>query len=95
MGVEVMQLLALIEGIIELRLPWLPISLHHDGFALIAVEETLEDGKRKLEEYVSRRMTPVGFKNIELEFSLYKESMVNLDELENMPGASLPDGRVI
>lgn len=94
-GVEVMQLLALIEGIIELRLPWLPISLHHDGFALIAMEATLEEGKKSLEEYISKRMTPVGFKNIELEFTPYNESMINLDELSEIAGASLPDGRFI
>ena len=52
-GVETLEILILLEGMRKLQLPWVPLSLHHDGFAILAREDGLETSKQRLELYAT------------------------------------------
>jgi hypothetical protein len=68
----------LLEGRKRLKLPWLPISLHHDGFAILAREKDLEEWKKQLKNYARERIKPVGSKILELEFTPLQEADLHI-----------------
>ena len=80
-GVEVLEILILLEGIRKLQLPWVPLSLHHDGFAILARKKDLEPAKELLQSYANNRVTPVGIQSMELEFTPYDKPILTLSEI--------------
>lgn len=80
-GVEVFELMLLLEGMVVLGYPWIPISLHHDGFAILAPEDDLESKRQQLERYVTERLAPVGMLSMELEFTPYSKAVLSSDEI--------------
>lgn len=80
-GVEVFELILLLEGMAVLKYPWIPISFHHDGFAILAPSEDLEKKRQRLEEYVTERLKPVGILDMELEITPYNKSLLSAKEI--------------
>lgn len=93
-GVEMLQLVTIIEGIRKLALNWIPISLDHDGCALLVHEEGLDSSQKLLEEYVKERLQPAGVIPAGLEFSEY-ESPSSLEGAVEPPFYSIKDNRLI
>jgi hypothetical protein len=75
-----LELLILLEGIIRLKLPWLPVSLHHDGFAVLADSKSLKEDQSRLQLFASSRMESLGFAGIELEFTPYDSPSGDWDD---------------
>nr|YP_636465.1 hypothetical protein StpuCp102 [Staurastrum punctulatum]AAX45778.1 hypothetical protein [Staurastrum punctulatum] len=59
-GVEMMQTIFMVEQMQQLQLKWLPVSLHHDGCALLVEESSFEEGRQKLREALKQRLEPSG-----------------------------------
>lgn len=70
-GVEMMQIILLLEGMKKLHLNWLPVSLHHDGCALLIEDTSFDQGKLELEKYLRQRLESSGMQIKGLEFSPY------------------------
>lgn len=82
-GVEMFEILALLETMIRLRLPWIPLSLHHDGCALLVKTESFEADKAALEQTLRSRLRPTGICPVGLEYDLYKTDPEFGDELSD------------
>lgn len=80
-GVEVLEILSLLEGIRVLKLPWIPISLHHDGFTVLARVDGLETAKEILSVYGDQRIKPLGVQSLELEFTPYDKPVLSEEEI--------------
>jgi hypothetical protein len=80
-GVKVLEIFILLEGIRALRLPWLPLSLHHDGFTVLAKTEDLKESKEWLEDCTERRDNRVGIRSLELEFTPYDKPIFTAKEI--------------
>jgi hypothetical protein len=68
-GAKMLEILALLEGRRRLRLPWLPVSMHQEGEAILAKEASLAEGAKRtqLTEYVIQRLKPTGMQPIVIE----------------------------
>lgn len=71
----------LLEGMVVLKYPWIPISFHHDGFAILAPSEDLGKKRQRLEEYVNDKLKPAGILDMELEFTPYSKSILTAKEI--------------
>lgn len=60
----------------ELRLQWIPVSLHHDGCTVLVEKKNLEEAKSKLVEAVKARLASSGMQIKGLEFNPYNEEML-------------------
>jgi hypothetical protein len=44
-GIESLKLMVLVEAIVARKVNWIPLSLHHDGFAFLWEKQTVEQAK--------------------------------------------------
>ena len=86
------QILTMLDQIRELRLPWIPFSLHHDGCALLVELSTFEESKNKLVESLKEKLAPSGMQIKGLEFTRYKSDIVFAP---SGPEALQKEGRII
>jgi hypothetical protein len=56
-GIEVLELMLIYEAIAEKRIPWLPFSIHHDGFAFLGERKDLDQYMEMIEAYTGRIRT--------------------------------------
>lgn len=70
-GVEMLQILTLLESMRLEGLPWIALSLHHDGFTFLGRLEDLEECRSKLE--AAARSKLAGFSTLGLEVKQYTE----------------------
>ncbi len=75
-GAEMLQLLALLETMRDLRVSWLPISLHHDGAALLVREATFTEDKVRVEERLLSKLKLTGIAPLGLEFTEYNQTPI-------------------
>lgn len=92
-GVEVFQMLTLLEQIRKLTTPWIPLSLHHDGCALLVSTKTFESDQEKINKYLRDRLEPTGVCPLGLEFTDYNKVMFDSDEILELE--NLNDNRII
>lgn len=92
-GVEMMQIILMLEQMQKLRLPWLPVSLHHDGCALLVEECTFEENREKLILALKERLAPSYMQIKGLEFTPYDPVLVNPEQVECT--LRIPDNRII
>jgi hypothetical protein len=69
--------MCIFEACREGAFPWLPVSLHHDGFAFIASTKDFDEDLRQVEESVNRRLSSTGLRPITLEVSPYNKLEVS------------------
>lgn len=69
----------------DLRLNMIPISLHHDGFAILARPETVRSDLELLAETTSENLSRLGLRPVQLEISNYRK-----DEPEGMAPVDRP-----
>jgi len=82
-GLEVLELISIVEGIVAKQVPWIPFSYHHDGFAFIAKPDSIDPCKKILEDYLANRLKGIGLRPIKLEISNYQKiNDHNFDLLE-------------
>ena len=81
-GSEMLQLIIVLEQMQKLRLNWLPVSLHHDGSALLVQEENLEEDTRRLIAAVKERLSPSRLQIKSLEFTDYPETRFSSETYE-------------
>jgi len=74
-GAEIFQILVVLEGMKRLQLPWLPVSLHYDGFTFLGKEGEVEENRKCLEAYVDSRLETSGCKPLGLEIRQYKKEL--------------------
>jgi len=67
----------------ELKLEMLPISLHHDGFSVIAKEGLIESDLNLLAQVASDLLKRLGLRPVVLELSQYRQD--NLAPLDRIP----------
>lgn len=89
-GVEMMQILIMLEQIRVLKLKWIPVSLHHDGCALLVEQESFEESKEKLINAVKPRLIGSHMQIKGLEFSPYTREVV-LESDDSLP----KDNRIV
>lgn len=71
-GIEIFQIVNMMNQMKELQLPWIPFSMHHDGCALLVELSTFEESKERLIQTLKARLEPSGMQIKGLEFSQYK-----------------------
>jgi hypothetical protein len=72
-GVEVFEILTIFEKMRDLKLAMLPVSLHHDGFSILAKPETVKDDIKRLAEAASQDLSQLGLRPVDLEFAKYRD----------------------
>ena len=89
-GVEMLQMLTILEGIRKMRLNWIPISLHYDGCSLLVDPSTFDENSKLLQNYVLERLLPTQMVPNGLEFSEYEPYVIDYDSADG-----LKDNRLI
>ena len=92
-GVEMMQIIFMVEQMQQLKLKWLPVSLHHDGCALLVEESSFEESREKLVEALKQRLEPSDMQIKGLEFTPYNEKILPPEETD--PVLRVPDNRIL
>jgi hypothetical protein len=72
-GIEMFQILCVIEAIISGKVPWIPVSLHHDKFAVLARKGDFEQWKKIVCDLASQRAQEIGLRPIVLESMTYND----------------------
>lgn len=62
----------------------LPVSLHHDGFAVLARTDSIEDDLERLAEAASKDLAMLGLRPVTLELSEYQFDVLR-EESSNLP----------
>jgi hypothetical protein len=92
-GVEVFQMLALLEQIRKSAINWIPLSLHHDGCALLVNTKHFESDKEQIIQRLRDRLTPTKVCPLGLEFTDYKKVVFDSDEILELE--NLKENRII
>lgn len=77
------EILGVLEAMRLLKLPWIPLSMHHDGCALLVKEETFEPDRVKLEQEAFARLEPSGMVPFGLEFTPYEATSEASSDFED------------
>ena len=83
------QILNMLDQMKRLKLPWIPISLHHDGCALLVELDTFEENKTQLVSALKARLAPSGMQIKGLEFIRYESDVKLLEEDSKKEGRLL------
>lgn len=77
-GCEMLQILAMLESMRQLKLPWLPVSYHYDGFALLVEKQSFERASELFKEKLFDRLKKTRMKPFDIEFTPYDEPPIEI-----------------
>ncbi len=71
-GIEVLEIMTIVESLLVCHIPWIPLSLHHDGFCFLALPaDVTDENLKKLSDQCYERLEEFGCCRMVFEITKY------------------------